>query len=772
MRVIVAVKGQPGGSATSRVTRYVAERDRHEEREGKQPRPLFSEREDRLSYRKADQALTGAWTPAKDELMHLAISFHEGDFNALGNDESSRQQQLKEVAREAMAEVTEALGARKLIWVAGIHRNTAHPHLHLIVHRDYLDRETGRLKRLDRLPKEFLPGREKDGNGQERIRPGRIGRGFEGSLDRAIERARQESPVRRESEQKQTTPELRQHGAEDRREQLILGRAMVAADKVEELARRRDGHLRYGELRRYEITDERGWRRTLSVADVRRRAEAKVDEVLRQSQDDKGRAKFNQEERRQARQNLVEREVARHASIIEKIEQARSLALSRTEVRLREAERLAAALIPAATEIKAKHRAAGMEPPTPIISRVDLSRMQERAIAAGEVEKVKELESIRRALATENSAPARTPQEAGRLGARSLLARSELALAEERAARFDESKHQWRWPVSDQDSRKYSLAEVARALAWETDQSQFIGRTRIHWDAEKREQARRHTDDLTGYRQSILDQIEGKRSALKADVLEKAEMAAMLSSIEHEEREKYQAQGREMPVPLPNRYELSLLDAQARERRDPALHELIAELERDTDVSLAERVGRARAREIIAEIDTRSAHSRLEGFAERRGKLDVVVKDDGARDLTIKRLSDVEPKSELEKLFFPFRQAELREVVAAVDAHGRRLASEYERANQSQAVLTNLARQTEQSFQHEHLGRDIPPPKFTPGELTTLEIHAAREHDPERREHYERLYVEALGQERGAATDAERPDRVREDHSRDELFSR
>jgi hypothetical protein len=350
MRVIVAVKGQPGGSVTSRVTRYVAERDRHEEREGKQPRALFSEREDRLSYRKADQALTGTWTPAKDELMHLAISFHEGDFNALGNDESSRQQQLKEVAREAMAEMTEALGARKLIWVAGIHRNTAHPHLHLIIHRDYLDRETDRLKRLDRLPKEFLPGREKGENRQERIKPGKISQGFERSLDRAIERARQESPVRRESEQKQTPPELRRGGVEDRRERLMLGRAMVAADKVEELTGRHDGHLRYGELRRYEITDEQGRRRTLSIADIRRRAEAKADEVLRQSQDDKGRAKLNPEERRQTRQILIEREITRHAAIIEKIEQVRSLALTRTEVRLREAERLAAALIPAATE--------------------------------------------------------------------------------------------------------------------------------------------------------------------------------------------------------------------------------------------------------------------------------------------------------------------------------------------------------------------------------------------------------------------------------------
>lgn len=772
MRVIVAVKGQPGGSATSRVTRYVAERDRHAEREGKQPRALFSEREDRLSYRKADQALTGAWTPAKDELLHLAVSFHEEDFNALGADESSRQEQLKAVAREAMAEMTEALGARKLIWVAGIHRNTAHPHLHLIIQRDYLDRETGQVKRLDRLPKEFLPGREKDPNGQARIKSGRIGQGFERSLDRRIERARQEKSAREESEQKQATPELRERGVKDRRDRLILGRAMVAADKVEELTGRLDGHRRYGELRRYEVTDERGRRRRLSVTDVRRRAEARADEVLRQSQGGKGREKLNPEERRQARQMLVEREVARHAVIIEKIELVRSLALNRTEARLREAERLTASLIPAAAEIKFKHRAAGMETPTPIISRADLSRMQERAIAAGEMEKVRELETLRRTLAIESNTPTRTPQEAGRLGARLLLAQSELALAEERAARFDETKHQWRWSVGDQDTRKYSLAEIERAIAWETDQAQFIGRKHVHWDANKREQARQRVGELAAYRQSILDRIEEKRESLKSEVKEKTEMTAMLSGIEREEREKYQAQRKEMPSPLPNRYELSLLDAHTRERRDPTLHQLVSELERNTGVPLTERMARARAREITAEIDMRSARSRLESFVEKQSRYDLIVRDDGARDLTIKRLSDVEPKSELEKLVFLFRQTEFREVAKAVDDYGRRLASEYEQANQSRMVLTNLARQAEQDFRREHPDKDVPPPQFTPGELTALEVHTTRESDPERREHYERLYAVALGQQPGTAARAEGLDQARDDHSRDDIFSR
>jgi hypothetical protein len=408
--------------------------------------------------------------------------------------------------------------------------------------------------------------------------------------------------------------------------------------------------------------------------------------------------------------------------------------------------------------------------PAPIISRADLSRMQERAIANGQVEKVRELEQIRRALAAENQTPARTPQEVGRLGARLLLAQSELTLAQERAVRFEETKHWQRWSVSEREPRKFSLAEVGRASAWESDQARFIGRARIHWDDGKRERAAGRVRELAAYRQSILDQIEAQRAGLEAEVKEKAEMVATLFSIEAEERDRHLAQGREMSPPKPNKYELALLDAHAQQRRDPGFHRLVAQLERGSDMrpsstanlSVAERTSRARAREIIAEIDLRAAHSRLENFHERRAHLDVIVGDGRARELTVKRLSDVEPKSDLEKLFRPWLAGAggVREVVAAVGAHGSRMAAEYERAAQSRNALVELARQSERDFKSAHPGKNFPSPTFTPGELTTLEIYVARERDPVLRERYERLCQDASGEGRG------RGDRVPDEASK------
>ena len=756
MRVIVAVKSQPGGSATSRVTRYISERDRDEQKEGREPRRLFSDKDDSLSYRQADRVLTGSWTPQKDELLHLAVSFRGEDFAALGAGESSRQQRLKETAREAMQKIAEAAGAKKLIWVAGIHRNTAHPHLHLVIHRDYLSRATGELKQLRRLPREMLPGREKGTDGQEQTRPGKIGQSFESALDRAIERARLEAPARGETNQKTAPASVWRGQTDDREDRLALGRAMVAEDRIEWLAGMRAGAIRFGELRRFEVIDARGSRRKLSIADLRRRAEAKANETLWRNST---RAKLSPEERQRARQNLIENELTRRATTLERIEEARAATLGQINHRLLEAERVAAPLLAADGEVKAKYQEAGKDLPTPIIARADLSRMQERAIAGGQVGKVTELERIRHVLATENGAPARTPQEAGRLGARLLVAQSELALTQESGGRFEETKHWQRWAVSERETRKFSLAEVERAIGWESDQARFMGRTRIHWDDGKRERAAQRVRELTAYRQSILDRIEAKRAGLEAEVKEKAEMVTTLFSIEAGERDRHQAQGREMPPPNPNKYELALLDAHAQQRRDPGLHRLVAQLERGTDarvaetprLSITERAARATAREIIAEIDVRAAHSRLESFNERRTHLDVIVGDSRARELTVKRLSDVAPKNDLEKLFHPWltRGGEAREVTAAVDAHGSRVAAEYERALQSRDALVELARQAERDFKSAHPGQDLPAPAFTPAELATLEIHVTRERDPVLREWYEQLYQGAPEEGRG-----------------------
>src|SRR5687767_5773290 len=130
MRAVVAVKSA-GGAGASRATRYISERDRDQEREGSGPRLLFSEKDQCLTYRKADALLTNQQgAPLKDDLIHFAVSFLDEDYERLGSSLEQRNERLREVAREAMEELKSDLRAGHWRWVAGIHLNTDHPHIH------------------------------------------------------------------------------------------------------------------------------------------------------------------------------------------------------------------------------------------------------------------------------------------------------------------------------------------------------------------------------------------------------------------------------------------------------------------------------------------------------------------------------------------------------------------------------------------------------------------------------------------------------------------
>jgi len=154
MKVIALVKNGIGGSGISQATRYIARRERDEDREGALPRKLFSERKDTLSFHQANRLLGKGADPRTPDLLHLVISLEkEEDFNRLGSSEESRQQALRETTRDAMKRMADDLNAKDLRWVAGIHRNTDNPHVHLLIHRDYSDRETSRTKRLKTLRK-------------------------------------------------------------------------------------------------------------------------------------------------------------------------------------------------------------------------------------------------------------------------------------------------------------------------------------------------------------------------------------------------------------------------------------------------------------------------------------------------------------------------------------------------------------------------------------------------------------------------------------------
>src|ERR1051325_3011206 len=184
MRVVFHIISTGGGAGASRTSRYIAEREKDLAREGPGARPLFSEDQEGLSYRHADRVLDPIdGRPEKNDLIHFSVSFEEEDFDKLGANEKERQAHLREVIREGMKGMAEELNVDRLTWISGIHRNSDHPHAHVAMRKEVVERGTGREKRIGRIRKTLLPHKEFT-DGKDVIVAGRIGERFLAALDK------------------------------------------------------------------------------------------------------------------------------------------------------------------------------------------------------------------------------------------------------------------------------------------------------------------------------------------------------------------------------------------------------------------------------------------------------------------------------------------------------------------------------------------------------------------------------------------------------------
>jgi hypothetical protein len=164
MAAVMKVISSGGGKGSSTVTRYIAERDRDPEKEGKEKRPLFSRDRQGMTCRQADKVLSKSESaPQKDDVIHIAVSLRPGDFERLGPNNEHRVEAFMQVTREAMQEVENDLNAKDMAWVAGIHLNTGNPHVHLAINKDMTDAETGQPKRVETIPMDMRGNGRREG---------------------------------------------------------------------------------------------------------------------------------------------------------------------------------------------------------------------------------------------------------------------------------------------------------------------------------------------------------------------------------------------------------------------------------------------------------------------------------------------------------------------------------------------------------------------------------------------------------------------------------
>ncbi len=233
MRTFIHVKPTNKSAKTAHHARYISERERDLEREEPQSRPIFTHDRDGLKHTAADRYLAGGeQSKAKtNELHHIIIAFNAADAKELKKLEG-RKKEVKEIdaekvsiggdaqkvstpddaeklsraenshaqidrdlpyaqaVRRMMDNLEERTDLSELRYALAVHRHTGHTHVHLLLRREYTDKETGEKAKLEhRFPVEFLNGRDE----RNKARGGLFDVALSDALDTMIPR-RQRTP--------------------------------------------------------------------------------------------------------------------------------------------------------------------------------------------------------------------------------------------------------------------------------------------------------------------------------------------------------------------------------------------------------------------------------------------------------------------------------------------------------------------------------------------------------------------------------------------------
>ena len=762
MRVVFHIIST-GGVGASRVTRYIAERDKDPEREGPGPRPLFSEDREGLTYRAADRVLDPDGQPQKGDLLHFSVSLEEEDFEKLGDDEKERQARLREVIREGMKGMAEELNVERLTWVAGIHRNTDNPHAHIVVHKQAIERGTGKEKRIGRIPKRLLPHKEMEA-GREVIAPGRIGERFLTALDKqqalyltpqhpqTKTRVVMDQLIERIQEGRRTETErtgnhkadarVAEHGERflgqvstssvDRSEiarswnedatvradynnvRIALGRRLELSMRLRFAEAWFDRAMEHGDTYRFEVVDQStSEERKISDLDVHRRAAARAQHFRDRAD----------------RERAYEGDLSRHRETLDELRKARE---GKIDALSKDISALSGKLELVEARLSVVHDSQAKEL-KPIISRSTLSELQEQAAKLNLPETVRELEDLRVVLAQEHKAPARTDEEAATLAAQFNVARADYLARDKRLENFQASVHLVNYEIGGE---RWSLAALDKQIARRQEDTKIIPEraarldlralARINYSPAAREKAVRDVEHLTYVRGEVVRQIDQRRESLVVDRDLARELVDVLESVYSTEERSREQTGRSMPDPNYRADQIRSLEASAETLRDTKLLSEVNEWEKAASKhdKQIDSPGRAVAREIMASVAAEETKQRLEQFLESKRVASLHLgnhRTGSLREVEARTLTDY-----LARAIETTAQHDHRHNVklAAKEHHGR-LVTELEKASEYQDAARELAAVVATRN-----------PKFTDKEKINLEIYAERQSDSQQRERF------------------------------------
>jgi hypothetical protein len=467
MRVVVSVQAKQ--ASPRGLVHYVAHSKIDAGREPR-AREIFNSYADSLSVEKANLFLKSGASlkrPANGELHHLVFSLKTEDYERLGAIEAERQESLKKITRHAVSKLEEAIGADRLNWAAGIHRNTDNPHVHVAVQKEFFDKNFER-RLLTKIPNGCLPHYEKNGD-EKTFAPGILIEAATEKLDEIIlEKAQNQSkqnsspqrssqnfatrenqkPERNETKSATETGEKPNLGVE----RDVLARAILAKFYLEKSQENLDSLETNGHLRRFKITDAvTGKKRQMSLFDLERRAEKSAASELK---------KLNVSDaakKDEITKKLVAGELDKNGDSIKRIRTILHNLIVKENQNLASRESDYKKVKPAAEQIRQNCRRENRKLPIPNLTAAEVEMLQDRSIEKRDVRLANYFENVRRNLARERGTPTRGDEEIRRLKALRIVSQLKVQSQEKR---LKDSFARKRFASVEIDGEKWSLGKA------------------------------------------------------------------------------------------------------------------------------------------------------------------------------------------------------------------------------------------------------------------------------------------------------------------------
>jgi conjugative relaxase-like TrwC/TraI family protein len=536
----------------------------------------------------------------------------------------------------------------------------------------------------------------------------------------------------REFERISLDPEIPENLPEPMYNRVILGEALVAGMRYEWAKLDTQAARDYGTAFRLRVRDEStGADRNISQLDVTRRAEARAGRTAARYRHAPG------EDRRRIKEQLARQDIVYHGETMKAHSEALTGLVKQREEKEAQARAAHTEAAEQARSVTEKYHSRGEPEPVPYISRETLDRLEEEATRRGLTRQIETLENLREALAPEHGYAIRTAHEAARLAAQAMTARVEHQASLRRLTGFEHTRHTHRHEI---DGKKWTLAELDRAIEKYSNQAKILDKYyNLHLDPRSRVAAAAEVERLSEIRQQVGERIKERSNDLAFKVEQSRQRAFVLQAAHEREKAIFISHGFEMPAPIFTSNELKRIEANLPAVGDVNLLRQLSQV--DGSLDHVNHLGRALAREVIAEIKCHEAVERLQNFEKYGTRQALLIESPDGR-LSTYRLQDVKLHSVIDRIFENKQQREIREKVERVsDAHHRRLIGECEKSFAYLQTARELAAEQRRAAGKSEVG--ISAIELTPAEKIRLEIFAEKRSDEGERRHYLRIARES-----------------------------